>query len=312
MTKTVAVISDVHGNFAALSAVINDARASRVDEFIFIGDYVFDLPFPNEVAELLARLENAHIIAGNKEIFLRGMENENQDDWVYDQMACVYQTFRDLTLENRAFLTSLPNEMVINICGVKILAIHYLPFFKPTPKHASSSSAYHKKMLKEPFTHAQYLADFGDFINSDGIRPHIENMGADVILFGHNHLQSHAYCGRKLVVNPGSCGQPLDFNSGASYTILDITADGVNVREKKVTYDIEAVIEQAKQTAMYEKGCIWMDLVFRALRNGRDYFGFLFETAHKVADSKGEKHWFFSNETWAETNRLFNLSYPRI
>ena len=34
-----AIISDVHGNLPALNAVLEDAKNSRVDKFIFVGDY---------------------------------------------------------------------------------------------------------------------------------------------------------------------------------------------------------------------------------------------------------------------------------
>lgn len=45
----IAIISDVHGNYPALLAVISDAIRNNVDQFIFVGDYIFDLPYPNEV-----------------------------------------------------------------------------------------------------------------------------------------------------------------------------------------------------------------------------------------------------------------------
>ena len=67
-----AVISDVHGNYPALAAVLKDAYENKVDKFIFTGDYIFDVPFSNEVVRLLMEMkagesDNAHIIKGNKE-----------------------------------------------------------------------------------------------------------------------------------------------------------------------------------------------------------------------------------------------------
>lgn len=44
-----AIISDIHGNYPALVKVIEDANLNDVDRFIFIGDYIFDLPFSNDV-----------------------------------------------------------------------------------------------------------------------------------------------------------------------------------------------------------------------------------------------------------------------
>ena len=39
-----ALISDVHGNIAALEAVLADARAAGARESVFLGDYIFDMP----------------------------------------------------------------------------------------------------------------------------------------------------------------------------------------------------------------------------------------------------------------------------
>jgi len=71
----IAIISDVHGNYPTLVKVIEDAVANTVDKFIFAGDYIFDLPFSNEVVRLLMKLENAHIIKGNKENYLNRRYN---------------------------------------------------------------------------------------------------------------------------------------------------------------------------------------------------------------------------------------------
>jgi len=164
-------------------------------------------------------------------------------------------------------------------------------------------------MLEEPFTHEQYLDSFREFINSEENKENIEKIGADVVLFGHNHLQSYAYCGNTLVINPGSCGQPLDFDPSAAYTVLEITDDGLAVHERRAVYDVEGVIRRAMESDMYGKGYLWMDMVFMAIKNGRDYFGFLFEIAREITASKGESGHFFSNETWVEAHKMFKAIY---
>ena len=118
-------------------------------------------------------------------------------------------------------------------------------------------------------------------------------------------MQAYAYCGDKLIINPGSCGQPLDFNPAVAYTILEVTPNGFVVIEKRVSYDIEATINQAKKTMLYEKGKIWSDLVFLALETGRDYFGIFFEIAAQIAKSRNETGSFFSNSTWDEAQKVF-------
>ena len=49
----VAIISDIHGNSVALKAVLEDAKNKKVDDYIFSGDLVNDLPFGNETLEIV-------------------------------------------------------------------------------------------------------------------------------------------------------------------------------------------------------------------------------------------------------------------
>jgi len=303
----IAIISDVHGNYPALVKVIEDADANNVDKFIFAGDYIFDFSFPNEVARLLMGLENAHIVKGNKEGYLNNLINSDPDGWTDKQLGSLYQTFRELSPDAVVFLNNLDEEIHIQLdTGHSIYAVHYPKNFKSSPKTNCSSSNFHKKMLESPFTHGEFLSDFNDLTNSEEYKTFVNQIDADIIIFGHNHLQAYGYCGDKLIINPGSCGQPLDFNTAAPYTILEITGDGFNITEKRVEYDIDYVVNQLKQSALYEKGIIWSELVILSLKMSRDYFGMFFELAREIEASKNEPQGgLFSDSTWEEAYEVF-------
>jgi predicted phosphodiesterase len=306
----IAIISDIHGNYAALEAVLRDAEQNGVCEYIFIGDYIFDLPRSNDTVRLLMNMKNAHCVKGNKERYMCRLADEDQSTWIHNQMHCVYHTFRGLYPDVFNFLKNLENELLIRPChGLTIFAAHYLEWFEPIQKHSSGSANFHRRMLKEPFTHERYLSDFSEYINSEPNKRNIEALSADVVLYGHNHLQAHGYSGGTLVINPGSCGFPLDFNTDPAYTILEITQNGLIVHERRVPYDFEGVITQALESEMYADGRIWMDLCFMAMREGRDYFGFFFETAREIAAEKGEAGKFFSNATWCEADKVFSRRF---
>ncbi len=49
----IAVLSDVHSNFAALSSVVADAESRSPDWWIFLGDYITDCPYPHRTVEFL-------------------------------------------------------------------------------------------------------------------------------------------------------------------------------------------------------------------------------------------------------------------
>jgi predicted phosphodiesterase len=310
---------------------LEDAKNNNVDKFIFTGDYIFDMPFSNEVAELLMGLENAHIIKGNKEGYLQNLANDNQDNWTLDQFGSLHQTFRELSPDVYHFLNNLDDECYINLSSAHlghsehtVYAVHFPKKFpermpdKPSPlREFIGSSSFHKRMLEKPFNHEQYLQDFNNAVNTDEFKNVIADVHADIIIFGHNHQQGYGYCDNRLIINPGSCGLPLDFNTDAAYTILEITDGGLNglklnVIEKRVKYDIEYAANQLKKSALYEKGRAWSELMLLSLTTGRDYSRMFFNTAREIALSKNEPaatH--FSNATWNEAYEVFINSCVR-
>lgn len=302
----IAIISDVHGNYLALASVVEDAISHNVDKFVFVGDYIFDLPFSDEVVRLLMNLENAYIVKGNKEGYLNNLANDNQDNWTLQQFEVIYQIFRELSPDAYDFLTGLDEESYITVSPtISIYAVHFPKNF--TLPHETNCHAlnFRKKMLDEPFSHEEFLSEFSDLVNSDENKAQIDQIDANVIVFGHNHLQSYCYCGDKLIINPGSCGLPLDFNTAAPYSILEETDNGLTVTERRVTYDIQSVISEAKKSLAYEKGRIWSDIIFLQLETGRDYIGMFFEIAKGIAASKNEQQSHFSNSTWEEAYEVF-------
>jgi len=308
----IAIISDVHGNYPALVNVVKDAKTNSVDKFIFIGDYIFDLPFSNEVTQLLMKIENSHIIKGNKETYLNELADDTLEKWKNKQFAGLIQTYNELAPDSIQFLSSLEDELFIQINpSTSIFAAHIPTFVKQLKKENASSSTYRRKMYEKPFTHDQFLQNFSDSINSDECKSYINKIDANIYLFGHNHLQCFGYCGDKLVVNPGSCGQPLDFNNNAAYTILEINGTDISVHEKRVPYNVELTINQARNSVLYEKAPTWSLVTFVSLKTGIDHFGIFFEIANQIAVSKGEEENVFSDSTWEEASEEFVKKFAK-
>ena len=74
----IAVISDVHGNMPAMSAVLSDAKDKGVDEFIFAGDYCLSGPYPDDCISTIRSLENAIVVRGNEERYLENLIGKDQ------------------------------------------------------------------------------------------------------------------------------------------------------------------------------------------------------------------------------------------
>lgn len=70
---TVAVLADIHGNYPALQACLDYARAHRIQRYVFLGDYITDHAYPQRVMELLYDADSrwdCRFIRGNREEYM--------------------------------------------------------------------------------------------------------------------------------------------------------------------------------------------------------------------------------------------------
>src|ERR671932_2834395 len=96
---TVAVLSDIHGNLAALDAVLDDLAAQPHDATVIAGDLAVNGPYP---AEVLARVRalGVPVISGNTERFLVEADDDLVVRWTREQ----------LREDDLAYLAALPFE----------------------------------------------------------------------------------------------------------------------------------------------------------------------------------------------------------
>ena len=109
----VLVISDIHGNLAALETVLKDAQGRGYDEIWCLGDVVGYGPDPNACIERLAALEPQLTVrlAGNHDYAVLGKEI-NVEDFNPEAQKAVLWTRAQLTDETRAYLDTLPGQAV--------------------------------------------------------------------------------------------------------------------------------------------------------------------------------------------------------
>lgn len=293
-----AIISDIHGNLHALKSVLKDIRNKNIDEYIFVGDYFGDLPYPNEVTDIIKGLPEKHIVAGNKEDYLIGLHKNNQDDWIYNQFKVLYWNYRELRKDNLEYLLQLPKKQIIKDNNTKkILLLHSITsLFKETNLDLLTSSRYADKMDKCDFKHKEYIAYIKNIILADKkLLESLEDIDADVIVFGHTHIQWHINIDGKILINAGSCGLPLDAKTTAPYTILDINSNAITVEEHRVAYSIQNLVDEFKQSILYESAKGWSDIVIEELKSAKDEITFFFRYVRGVDKNQS---WPIDNEIW--------------
>jgi diadenosine tetraphosphatase ApaH/serine/threonine PP2A family protein phosphatase len=231
----IAIVSDVHANLAALEAVLRHAEAEgALDGLWCLGDMVGYGPQPCEVLDRL-REAGARPVAGNHDLAAVGLAST--EDFNPAAAAAVHWTARQLRDADRRYIESLPQvrreEGFTLVHGTLRWPVwEYLYSYDAALAHLSRQET--------PFglvghTHIPML------VVEDGRFPR----GCELF-----YLQDGAVVelrpDRRLVLNPGSVGQPRDGDPRASYAIYDSEAGTFSLH--RVEYDIAAtqkLIEEA-------------------------------------------------------------------
>ena len=203
----VGVISDIHGNMEALSAVLNDIDKSGIKRLLILGDLAIMGAEPNNTVEFIKNLTDKYdvdIIQGNTDLFIVNEELPNFPDFAKNAIAYSKET---LSHENIEFLKNLPAQKSIQIGQTSILMVHGSP-------RKNDENILPGKNIEE-------------------IKPLIEKTTEALILCGHTHLPAGYQIENQTVVNVGSVGRPFTQDNKACYVVLEIDED------KKDTFSVE-------------------------------------------------------------------------
>ncbi len=196
------VIADVHGNAAALSAVLEKERDA--DAAIFLGDTVLSGPQPNGTMALLGSLDGV-LIAGNHDLEM--LDPERFEGWPAPWRAYTCWILDSLESPGWDLLRELQPEGVCEVGGQRVFLHHgVLP---DMPRQA--------------------LPDTPD----DRLIALARGSDCPLVLFGHSHIQFRRTIGGQEFINPGSVGQPRCGRRVACYGVLE---DGV-FRHRQAEYD---------------------------------------------------------------------------
>lgn len=249
-----AIISDIHGNIDALSAVLKDAEHCSVDRYIFAGDYCTYLPYPNEVVHVLKNLKNAVIVQGNEDSRLSTFAKQNQPTWTDGQFQAIYWCCRTIEKENCRYLDSLPQKLTITDHHMNLFVTHFSSDFIGNAEQKEFSSLKVAERYKNTLVSREvFFQDMGNYLSRDpDFLTTVQSLSDGIYIFGHTHVQWNAQFGNKYFINPGSCGLPLDGAQTAPYTILDIEDDVMKVIERRVVYDLDGLIHRFRNSSLHE------------------------------------------------------------
>ncbi|MDP5338651.1 MAG: metallophosphatase family protein [Nodularia sp. (in: cyanobacteria)] len=239
----IAVMSCIHGNYAALDAVLLDIDQQKADKIFCLGDLVGYGPHPNEVVTQIRALDIPTCMGCWDEDIVEGL---NACDCSYPSLLAEKRgkiahewTNNEIHLEHREFFAQLPHS----------LREENLAFVHGSP-HSN-----HEYLLPE--------------LDAFAALERVLSTDADVLFCGHTHVpyvrdldggslqirvqgqekvaaEMSFNASLKRIVNVGSVGEPRHGRPNATYVIYDTEDQKVNLRE--VPYDYQktcaAIIEK--------------------------------------------------------------------
>lgn len=247
----IAFFSDLHGNLAALQAVLEDIDRREVDMGFCGGDLVGYGAFPNEVIDLL-RLRHWPVIMGNYD------QGVGQDA---DDCGCAYRdevsralgqrsmawTKKRVTAGNKAYLRNLPTKIGLVINGKKILMVHgsprrineYLFEDRPVSAVARLFQAEEAEVIICGHTHLPYIRGM--------IVEESREIGAGPAGQTSTRLLPG---GHFILINGGSVGKPKDGDPRASYALIDYQDGNWQNEIIRVGYDVETMAREIEQSGL--------------------------------------------------------------
>ena len=99
----------------------------------------------------------------------------------------------------------------------------------------------------------------------------IEDTKADIMIYGHTHINDVTYENETRYINPGSVGFPFTRKVGSCFAILDYDNNHTSVEFYHITYPIEETINHIKQSKLSGIKNNWDKLLIKMLLTGEDY-----------------------------------------
>lgn len=220
-----AVVSDVHGNLEALTAVF--ARLDERDGVLCLGDIVGYGPDPNACVALV-RARATQTVLGNHDV--AAIDGHGLEYFNAGARAAIEWTQRVLASDHAAWLDGLAYEVRL----ADFLLVHGAPvdYFAYILDKAAAAVAFAATDAPLVFVGHSHIAEYYALAPDGAIAHEHRQHGGALVL----------EAGTRYIVNPGSVGQPRDLNPEASFALYDPQARRVDW--KRVPYAISAVQEK--------------------------------------------------------------------
>ena len=249
----VLILSDIHANLVALETVLNAADGAY-DVMWCLGDVVGYGPRPNECVQIVQE-KAAYCVMGNHDWAALGRPGVDVEDFNPQAREAALWTREQLTDESRAYLDQLPDRPIHPDDNEDLLITHASPRepvweYILTPNVAMENfGAFDEAICLVGHTHKPAifrLQPYAEAVNGPRVmRPakvdYLQPKAGSTLAIRQEDSE-------RLIINPGSVGQPRDNDSRAAYSILDL--DDMTWQYERVAYPIELTQGQMQEAGL--------------------------------------------------------------
>ena len=229
----IAVLTDIHANWVAFQAVLEDMHAWKPDKVIIGGDLVNRGPRPREVLDYVLEQEREQgwiVVRGNHEDYVIKQANPSHPKsgpafevhkasfWTCQQLHCDVSVLQQMPFQ----------RSLIGPDGQEVRAVHASMRGIRAGIYPETSDRDLAKLIEDR-----------------------EQAPPEVLVVGHTHRPLVRSLNGTLVVNAGSAGLPFDGDTRPSYAQLTFRGGKWKAAIQRVPYDL-----QAAERDFYESGYV--------------------------------------------------------
>jgi protein phosphatase len=228
MRLTVAILADIHGNLAALDAVLADLATQPHDAVVLAGDLLANGPHPAETLERIQTLD-AQVIFGNMdEAIVQATPANPVTWWAHQQIGPA----------GVAYLDSLPFARRItppgdDPAGCDLLVVHSTP------------RSVHDILILQP---EPYGTTFTTVTPDEDAAEMLGDTQAGLIVYGHIHYFSTGAVQGQPLMSVGSVGFPFDRDRRAAYALLHWDGATWQSSARRVPYPYEKTVSAIRRS----------------------------------------------------------------
>ena len=214
----IAIISDIHGNYEALTTVLNDIEKRNIKTIFCLGDIIAKGVHPSECLNLIR--EKCQVI-------LRG----NCDELLLDNIENYTGIVKERRIWNQSMLTDEEKEFLLNLpyCYEFYMSGSLIRMF-----HSHPEEIY--RMVSNIDNIEEKRTLFMPSINT------ISNDIADIIIYGHLHTPYLDKIYNRTIINAGSVGNSIDI----------VRNDKFDANEMEITQAYYVIIEGNLESKEYD------------------------------------------------------------